>query len=235
MQKHTERTYTVIVHRHHDDYYVAEVVQYPAIEGRGDTPAKALAELRAQIATEVQQGEPEVSGDVITTVVTVPAVDGAQHAYLALLTPDGQGGYSSYCPATGTASMGATPDEARAMLAEATALYLEDRVGPPDAADVRIERVTLTLPDAPDAKGVRHAQTPKRQAGEMCTGTGKAWFYQGTADRKPFNAPEVWSDGVGADAPGSGHSSADAAQYLETSPRARRRVLERLALIADLC
>ncbi|GEM_PF-5583108 len=60
---------------------------------------------------------------------------------LALLTPDGRGGYDAYCPAVGTGSMGDTPDEARAMLAEATALHLEGLSAPADDVEVYLERV----------------------------------------------------------------------------------------------
>lgn len=153
-----ERTYTAVVYPlpYGNGGYRAECVQYPRLVGDGATAATAVKRLKAEIASVADSGVPEVGGDVITTAITVHGSDGAQYTYLALLLPDEQHGYASYCPAVGTASMGDTPHEARAMLAEATALHLEEITPPRDAADVRIERITVALPDSVSAQ---HAAT----------------------------------------------------------------------------
>lgn len=139
-----ERTYTAVVYPlpYGNGGYRAECVQYPQLASDGATAAAAIKRLKAEIGNAAQSGLSEVAGDVITTAITVLGSDRAQHTYLALQLPDEQQGYASYCPAVGTASMGDTPDEARAMLAEATVLHLEEMVPPRDAADVRIEWIT---------------------------------------------------------------------------------------------
>ncbi|HLJ81416.1 MAG TPA: hypothetical protein VKT52_08025 [Ktedonobacterales bacterium] len=153
-----ERTYTTVVYPlpYGNGGYRAECVQYPQLASDGATAAAAIKSLKAEIVNAVQSGLSEVAGDVITTAITVRGNDGAQHTYLALLLPDEQHGYASYCPAVGTASMGDTPDEARAMLAEATALHLEEMAPPRDTADVRIERISVALPDS---VSIQHAAT----------------------------------------------------------------------------
>lgn len=103
-----ERTYATVVYPlpYGNGGYRAECVQYPQLASDVATAAAATQRLKAEIAEAVHSGLPEVDGDVITMAITVHGSDGGQHTYLALLLPDEQHGYASFCPAVGTASMG---------------------------------------------------------------------------------------------------------------------------------
>ena len=118
----------------------AECVQFPGIVAEGETPNDAVEGLREDLASAIADGEPETTGDVVMTTITVSKPDGKggvlRHAYTAVVTPDTNSLFAAFCPAFGVASDGRSPDEALTMLADAANLYLLDQ--PLPASDVQV-------------------------------------------------------------------------------------------------
>lgn len=162
-----DRDFIALVYHHPRGLYVAECVAFPEVSSEGDSPAAALSALTPAIAEAVRTGEPETNGGVFLTTMQVLAYQyraGAvidspetspERTYMAVVTPDLNGTYASYCPALGVASQGETVIEALQMLREASQLALESQNAPERDELVYVERIGVPVPDASAATPVQ--------------------------------------------------------------------------------
>lgn len=120
-------TYPVLAYRQRGGPFVVESVTFAGVSAEATSLEEALERLVNELSHAVQDGVPEAVGSVaITSIAVLAATQGyAPHTYTAVITHDTEG-YSSYCPALGIASQGATFDVALAMLRDAAMLYLQD-------------------------------------------------------------------------------------------------------------
>ncbi|MGH2518117.1 MAG: type II toxin-antitoxin system HicB family antitoxin [Ktedonobacterales bacterium] len=141
-----EAIYLALAYHHPRGGYIAECLAFPAVASEADTAQAALAALVSEVAAAVRAGEQEVDSEAIVTSLMVPAPDGEQHTYTAVVSRD-TNSFASYCPALGVASQGETVAEALEMLHEASALYLEEQPAPQRDELVYVERITVRIPE----------------------------------------------------------------------------------------
>ncbi|HLY31427.1 MAG TPA: hypothetical protein VKQ36_10380 [Ktedonobacterales bacterium] len=152
-----QESYLAIVYRYRDRY----VAECPAVgnEGEGETPDAALSALSRRTAEYLAAGGKRLGdGQVVLTQITVAAPNQARQAEQPTQTYTFTGlvwreedSYVVESPAVGVTCLGETAQEALDLVAEAAASVLEDQPAPSEDITIRVESITVSVPEGADA------------------------------------------------------------------------------------